>query len=187
MESTINYAAMDNHKLLQQLNELLAIQNDAGKKIPAIVNEIVENAVLAICQNPARPNFRTLEVAIEEISNMRGGERLAKKIVNDIPAYLDLVDILLIKDCRRAGDKKALWQIAIRPTEEDFEEKILAICNKDYIPFMEYKKEKASSKTAREARLDKLCNFEKALAKLYGGKLSKEIQEHIDAIKKAIG
>lgn len=186
MESTINYAAMDNSKLLRQLDELLAIQSDTKEKIPHIINEIIENATLAICQNPARPNFRPMEIAIEEISHMRGGEKIARKIVNDIPAYLDLVDILLIKDCRRAGDKKALWQIAIRPTE-DFEEKILAICNNDYIPFMEYKKEKASSKTVREMKLDKTNNFEKALAKLYGGKLSKEIQEHIDAIKKAIG
>lgn len=185
MESTINYAAMDNHKLLQQLNELLAIQNDAGKKIPAIVNEIIENAVLAICQNPARPNFRPLEVAIEEISNMHGGERLAKKIVQDIPEYLGLQDILLIKDCKRSGDKKALWQIAIRPTE-DFEEKILKICNSEYVAFMEYKKEKTSSKTAREIKLDKTCNFEKALSKMYDGSLPEEIRVHIDAIKTAI-
>lgn len=186
MTKAINYVAMDNSELLRQLDELLAIQSDTKEKIPHIINEIIENAVLAICQNPARPNFRTLEVAIEEISHMRGGEKIARKIVEDIPAYLDLVDILLIKDCRRAGDKKALWQIAIRPSE-DFEERILKICNSEYVAFMEYKKEKASSKTVREARLDKTNNFEKALAKLYGGKLSKEIQEHIDAIKKAIG
>lgn len=185
MTKAINYQDSNNRALLQQLSELLATRESAEKRIPTIVNEIVENAVLAICQNPARPNFRPMEIAIEEISNMRGGERLAKKIVNDIPAYLDLVDILLIKDCRRAGDKKSLWQIAIRPSE-DFEEKILAICNNDYIPFMEYKKEKASSKTVRETCLDKTNNFEKAIQKLYGGALPEEIQEHINAIKAEI-
>lgn len=185
MTKAINYAAMNNSELLRQLDELLAIQSDTKEKIPHIINEIVENAVLAICQNPARPNFRPMEIAIEEISNMRGGERLAKKIVNDIPAYLDLVDILLIKDCRRAGDKKALWQIAIRPAE-DFEERILKICNSEYVAFMEYKKEKASSKTVREARLDKTNNFEKALSKMYDGSLPEEIQAHINAIKAEI-